>query len=248
MTSQRLARLRSRVGFYGILALDHGLSVGAGAGAPQSMVDDLIRECAPHIGAVVLTYGLARPCTHTGNVPLILQCFGAPDGNQRVQVATVDEALRLDAAAVSVQVDLGHPELSDRIREICLVVASAHAFGMPVLFMVSGFETRNGTAAAHAIRTCQELGADLVKVSIAATQLDSPVAELRAVLVHGPPVLIAGGPHDTQVLQMAASARATGFAGYCIGRNIFEAEHPSGIAKCLYELFTSDGIDKGDNP
>lgn len=234
MVSRRLARLCYKNKFYPILALDHGLTTGSDDAVLLQRKSEIIDSCADSIRGVVLTYGVARS-TSNHNVPLILQCFGAPLDIQKVPVATVEQALRLDAAAVSVQINFDNTNnLSSQIRDISSFLSEAHSTGMPVLFMAAGFDSSDLNRAAEVIRICQELGADLIKIRcvIPEIQVDD-LSNLISAIEQAPPLLLAGGPLHQEIITEVIRATELGFKGFCIGRNIFHAESPSNVAHSL---------------
>ena len=240
MMARRLARIRLDDRFYPMLALDHGLTNGTGDVVPAQNVAGIVESCSQDIGSVVLTYGLAMSNRGHIKLPLILQCFGAPLGLPRVKICTIEQALRLDAAAVAVQIDFAQREhLSCQIREISSFVSEAHAMGMPVLFMTTGAEPKDLDKVSQSIRMCQELGADLIKIRcIVPEHKDSPgAADLILVIKHAPPLLLTGGGVNTEIVTEVTRAKSFGFSGYCIGRNIFKAETPSKMARELRNAF-----------
>ena len=243
MIARRLSRLNLGEAFYAILALDHGLTVGVGEGVPAQRLEDVANDCAGEIGGVVLNYGMASSWASRLRVPIVLQCFGAPLGAQRrVKTASIEQALRLDAAAVAVQLNLALPDVSAQTREICDFVSSAHVMEMPVLFMVSGVNESNLSDVAKSIRVCQELGANLIKVSCKFEQATSSAAkeDMTSIIRHAPPVLIAGGPANADIVSVAREAHRCGFSGYCIGRSIFHADSPRLVAAGLTRAFQSN--------
>jgi DhnA family fructose-bisphosphate aldolase class Ia len=125
LVASRLSRLREGRGHYGLLALDHGLTFGSGQEVSSQPLANVIHACASDIGGVVVTYGMARSCSDLFGVSLVLQCFGSPLGRSRVQIATVQQALVLDAAAVAIQLNLADPDLSSRTREVAAFVSNA---------------------------------------------------------------------------------------------------------------------------
>lgn len=241
-TIRRLSRIRTQ-GFYPILALDHGLTVGFGDGVPPQVTEDLARLCASDVSAVVVNYGIARACADKLELPLILQCFGAPLSNPRRKIATLEQALRLDAAAVAVQLDLRPgTDVSSQTSEIAGFVSDAHSMGVPVLFMASYGDTHDLETVAGAIRVCHELGADLIKVPfrVAEPTSDEALLSLAATISMAPPVLLAGGEPTPDILSRLKQAKRIGFSGYCIGRSIFRAPNPQKAAAEIRAAFYNE--------
>jgi DhnA family fructose-bisphosphate aldolase class Ia len=186
-----------------------------------------------------MTYGLARALDGWPHrLSLVLQCFGAPKGQSKSQIASVSQAITLDAAAVSVQLSWADTELASRLREICAFTSEAHSASLPVLYMIGG--ESNTSALPHAIRVCQELGADLIKINCSLDNFMCDHEDVKSVLRYGPPVLMAGGAVSQDIFQFAQNAARLGFSGYCVGRNIFHANDPSDVVVQLNTIFSNE--------
>jgi fructose-bisphosphate aldolase/2-amino-3,7-dideoxy-D-threo-hept-6-ulosonate synthase len=85
---------------------------------------------------------------------------------------------------------------------------------------------------AHAARIGAELGADIIK-----TNYTGSIESFKQVTESCPaPVVIAGGPKcksSQEVLQTTFDALKAGAAGLSIGRNVFQCDSPTAIAKAL---------------
>lgn len=232
-----MRRLLGRRKHYSLLALDHGLTFGRSKDSVPLTLNLLLDQCRDHIGAIVTTYGVGRTLDkRPSNLPLVIQCFGAPEGRSRCQVASVEQAVLLDAAAVSVQLNWSDSDFGARLREIGMFTGEAHSVGMPVLYMVNGEGTTSELT--RTIRVCHELGADMVKVNCSLDKYNCASVDILAVVREGPPVLMAGGSQKDNICQMARNAVKLGFAGYCVGRNIFNSKDPSAVAAQLEKIFS----------
>ena len=238
----RLARLRTEQGAYLLLALDHGLS------APVAGLEDLGRwvELASRhrLSGVVLHRGMVARSPLLGRTSLVLQTFGLPDAGAsrlgRVPVATVEDALRLSADAIAVQLCVDGADRQHVVEKVAAMVSAADAAGLPVLFMVTVDDPARVDAGrlAFAIRACTELGADLIKVPLPRPDLPPDgVAALKRAILAAPPVLAAGGPRSADLDAQLAAAVALGFRGACIGRNVFQAAWPELVLGLLHERF-----------
>ncbi len=227
--------------FWSILALDHGLTIGHGASVSVFALPDLLSDCQEHISATVMTYGLARLIRSHNKIPLIVQCFGAPLGHPKFQVCSVEQVLNLGAKGVAVQVDfsLSEETLHYQLRSVAILVGEAHKENLPVLFMINSQEGVDLTQLSHSIRFCIELGADLIKArcNVLDISQQEDYAEFKAFLGASPPVLLAGGAANNNILSEISVAREIGFSGYCIGRNIFNASNPQTMARMLREAW-----------
>jgi DhnA family fructose-bisphosphate aldolase class Ia len=237
MLVNRMRRLQGGRAHYSLLALDHGLTFGRTGDSVPLPLNPLLDQCSNHISAFVTTYGVGRTLINwPHNLSLVLQCFGAPEGLSRRLVATVEQAVLLDAAAVSVQLNLSDIDFGARLREISTFTADAHSVGMPVLFMVGGRSTASELH--RTIRVCQEMGADLIKVHCSIDKFACINNDVKSAIREGPPVLLAGGVVRDDIFELARSAVQLGFSGYCIGRNIFNSNSPSQVVAQLEMIFS----------
>ena len=124
------------------------------------------------------------------------------------------------------------------------VAEECEVFGMPLLAMMypRGPKIQNEHApevVAHAARIGAELGADIIK-----TNYTGNIETFKTVIESCPvPVVIAGGPKCKsiqEVLQTTFDALKAGAAGLSIGRNVFQCENPTQIAKALSAIVHED--------
>ena len=217
-----------------IVPLDHGMTVGPIQGIQD--IDGTVAELSRGgADAVIMHKGLARSVESCGGVSrtaLIVHLSAstslAPGGNTKGIVGTVEEALRLDADAVSIHVNIGDDNERQMLEDAGRIADDCDRWGMPLLMMLyaRGPRIKDSFApdmVAHCARVGAELGADLVKVSYTGS-VDSFADVVRACSV---PVLIAGGERmdsTCAILQMVHDAMLAGAAGLSIGRNVFQ--HP----------------------
>lgn len=236
-------------GFWSILALDHGLTVGHSDSVTIHKIPKLLEDCESTVGSVVMTYGLARYIGGRKKMPMIIQCFGAPLGHPKVQVCSVENALEIGAKGVAVQVDfsLKSENMLDQLRSIAKFASQAHSENLPVLFMVAPHEMSEPQELSHSIRFCIELGADLIKVRCNTLELNHEARiEFKDLLRSSPPVLLAGGAAHNNITEEVAMSRKIGFSGYCIGRNIFKADNPGEMSQELRNAWQNNTINIGE--
>jgi fructose-bisphosphate aldolase/2-amino-3,7-dideoxy-D-threo-hept-6-ulosonate synthase len=225
-----------------IVPMDHGVTVGPVKGLVdmQGIVSKLLLG---GVDAVVINRGIAKR-VDTGNAGLIVHLSGitrhCPDPNNKVQICSVEDAVRLGADAVSVHVNVGAPQEAQMLATLGSVAYECDSLGIPLLAMMypRGPKIKNPHDAelvAHAARLGAELGADVVK-----TNYTGDTDSFREVVAGCPvPVIIAGGPKaDTarDVLRMVHGSLKAGGAGLSIGRNVFQYEYPTKIVKALSAL------------
>lgn len=238
--SRRLGRLRAPSGRYLWLAIDHGLTYGQVDGLTDlPRLFSLAR--APELDAVVVNRGLATTLAPDAPAGLVLQAFGKPatagESSAKVPTCRVEDAIRLGADAISVQLDLGGPALAHAIHAVSLTISDAAAYDIPVLIMVTPERGEEAwRAVADALRVCVELGADLIKIGLPAELLAADpdrIAALRAAVEGSPPVLLAGGAHGDGLPRRLALARELGFRGACVGRSVFQDPEPGAVLSKL---------------
>jgi len=228
-----------------IVPMDHGLTMGPIPGLEDmtSIVDEVAKG---GVNAIVLHKGIVR-AGHRGygkDIGLILHLSGStslgPNPDNKVQVATVEDAIRLGADAVSVQVNIGAANEPEQLHSLGEIAETCAGWGMPLFVMMypRGPKIKNSLdpeMVAHAARVGAELGADIVKVPYTG-DVDSFRKIVRGCPV---PVVIAGGPKmktERDVLQMTADAIKAGAIGISIGRNIFQHRNPTAMVRALVRI------------
>lgn len=222
-----------------IVPMDHGVTVGPVTGLVnmQEIANKLLHG---GVDAVILHRGVAKH-VDTGNAGLIVHLSGitklGPNPNNKVQVCSVEEAVRIGADAVSVHVNVGAEQEDKMLAKLGRVADDCDRYGVPLLAMMypRGPKIQNPHAVdvvAHAARLGAELGADLVKTNYTGNS-ETFKEVVRSCYV---PVIIAGGPKvETvrEVLQMVHDSIKAGGAGLSIGRNVFQHENPTLMVKAL---------------
>jgi len=225
--------------------LDHGISIGPIPGLidMKQTVSDVVEGGAT---AVLMHKGIV-PQGHrtTGHdVGLILHLSASTDigvsSNNKVLVATVEEALKLGADAVSVHINVGAEAEPQMISDLGMVSRQCMEWGMPLVAMAyaRGPKISNSfdpEAVAHAARVAMELGADIVKCNYTG-DIDSFRDVVKGAIV---PVIIAGGPKtdsDLELLEMVHGSLEAGGRGVSIGRNIFQHSNVRGIMRAVSDI------------
>jgi fructose-bisphosphate aldolase/2-amino-3,7-dideoxy-D-threo-hept-6-ulosonate synthase len=229
-----------------IVPMDHGVTIGPVQGIVNMLgiVDKLLLG---GVDAVVINRGIAKN-VDTGNAGLIIHLSGitvhCPDPNNKVQICSVADAVRLGADAVSVHINMGAKEEAQMLSTFGKVACECDDFGMPLLAMMyprgPNIKDPNATdVVAHAARLGAELGADIIK-----TNYTGDVESFKEVVNGCPvPVIIAGGPKAEtaqDVLRMVKDSVTAGGAGLSIGRNVFQHEDPTKMVKALSAIVHKD--------
>ncbi len=224
-----------------IVPMDHGVSLGPIEGLVD--VAKTINEVAEGgANAVVVHKGIV-PIGHRGygkDIGLILHLSAStklsPDPNDKVLVATVEEAIKLGADAVSVHVNVGSETEARQLEKLGNVARECAEWGMPLLAMMyprgNGINQFDEKAVSLAARVGAELGADIVK-----TNFTGSVESFRKVTKGCPvPVVVAGGEKTNspkELLRMVEMAMDAGARGVAIGRNIFQARNPRKMTRAI---------------
>jgi putative autoinducer-2 (AI-2) aldolase len=143
----------------------------------------------------------------------------------------MEDAVRLNAAAVAVQVFIGGEHETQSVHNMTRLVDQGQQYGIPVLAVTAvGRElTRDARYLRLATRICAELGAHVVKTYYCAEDFDTVTAACPV------PVVMAGGKKlpELDALTMAYRAITEGAAGVDMGRNIFQSEHPAAMIQAV---------------
>ncbi|MCP2163661.1 2-amino-3,7-dideoxy-D-threo-hept-6-ulosonate synthase [Goodfellowiella coeruleoviolacea] len=244
----RLRRLsRQRDGRHLFVPLDH--SVSDGPVVPNQGWDALVRDVAMGgADAVIVHKGRARAIDPEllGDCALVVHLSAgtahAADVNAKVLVGEVEDALRLGADAVSVHVNIGSDTEQRQLADLGAVAGSCDAWNVPLLVMAYARGPRVASShdpalLAHVVNIAADLGADLVKTSMAL-----PVERMAEVTGSCPiPVLAAGGPADgADLVAHGHAAMAAGCRGLAVGRRIFSAPNPLSLVRRLAEVVHQD--------
>ncbi len=236
---RRLGRIFQDDGRTVIVPMDHGVTIGPVTGLVnmQEIIDNLQ---AGGVDAVVLHRGIAKH-VDIMKAGLIVHLSGSTrlstDPNTKVQVCSVEEALKIGADAVSVHINVGAQKEERMLEKLGKVADKCDKYSVPLLAMMypRGPKVQSEHApdlVAHAARLGVELGADVIKTNYTGN-IETFKEVVRACNV---PVIIAGGPKaDTvrEVLQMASDSIDAGGSGLSIGRNVFQHKNSALMVKAL---------------
>ena len=226
-----------------IVACDHGMISGPDQGI-ERMATTLDKVIAGGADAIMASYGTAvRFAGKLARVGLVLRIDGAasilgPKGGAGAQFYTVEDALRLGADALCVTAFPGSPVEEATLKVLAQVIRQAHAWGVPVMaeMVPGGFDSepehRTVETVSISARVAAELGADWVKVPY----VDGFERVVETCYV---PVVVLGGPAKAEpraTLDMVRAAMDAGAAGAIVGRNVWKAEDPTGMAASLVSI------------
>ncbi len=217
-----------------MLAIDHGYFQGPTTGLER--IDINIVPLVPFADALMLTRGVLRttiPSSATKGI--VLRASGGPSilkelSNEQIAV-DIEDALRLNVAAMAVQVFIGGDFETQSVHNMTRLVDLGNRYGIPVLGVtaVGKNMTRDARYFRLACRICAELGAHFVKTYYISEGFETVTASCPV------PVVMAGGKKlpELDALEMAYRAVDEGAAGVDMGRNIFQSEAPEAMIQAV---------------
>ena len=229
-----------------MLAIDHGYFQGPTTGLER--VDLSILPLLPYADALMTTRGMVRSTVPPASrVPIVLRASGGPSvlrdlSDERLAVS-MEDAARINAAAVAVQVFIGGEHETQSVRNMTRLVDAGQRYGIPVLAVTAvGTElTRDARYLRLATRICAELGAHFVKTYYCAEDFNTVVSACPV------PLVMAGGKKlpERDALTMAYHAIENGAAGVDMGRNIFQSDTPQAMIRAIRAV-VHESVKPGD--
>ena len=220
-----------------MLAFDHGYVQGPTTGLER--IDLNIVPLAPYADALMLTRGILRTCippSYRGGI--VLRASGGPSilkelSDEELAIG-IDEAVRLNASALAVQVFVGGEYETKSIHNLTRLVDMGNRAGIATLGVTAvGKElVRDARYIRLATRICAELGATFVKTYYVSDGFDTVTAGCPV------PIVMAGGKKlpELEALRLAYSAIQEGAAGVDMGRNIFQSEYPQAMIQAVRKV------------
>ncbi|MEM0969191.1 MAG: 3-hydroxy-5-phosphonooxypentane-2,4-dione thiolase [Verrucomicrobiota bacterium] len=219
-----------------MLAFDHGYFQGPTTGLER--VDQTILPLEPHCDCLMLTRGIQRAVIPASTQKAIaLRASGGtsmarPDFlSDEVIACDIEDALRLNACVLAVQVFIGSENEKATIHNMTRLVDQANRYGLAVMGVVAVGREMERTPKYFrlATRIMAELGAHLVKCYHTDEDFETITSCCPV------PIVIAGGKKrpELDALQMAYDACEQGASGVDMGRNIFQSDAPVAMMKAV---------------
>ena len=225
-----------------MLAVDHGYFMGPTSGLER--IDVNINPLLPYANTLMCTRGVLRSMVPpTFNKGVVLRASGGPSilkelSDERIAV-DMEDALRLNVAAVAVQVFVGGEFETQSVHNMTRLVDAGNRYGMPVLGVTAVGKqlVRDAKYMRLATRMCAELGATYVKTYFVEKDFETVTAACPV------PIVIAGGKKlpEKDALTMAYRAVQQGAAGVDMGRNIFQSAYPTAMIQAVNKV-VHDGM------
>jgi len=214
-----------------MLAFDHGYFQGPTSGL--EILSERIAPLVPSADAIMLTRGALRTSIPAEtSAGIVLRASGGPSilreelSDEHLAIS-MEDAVRLNAAAVAIQVFIGGQNESRSVRNMTRLVDEGQHLGVPVLAVTAvGKEmVRDARYFRLATRIPAELGAAFIKTYYVEEGFETVVASCPV------PIIIAGGRKlpELDALTMARRAIDEGAAGVDMGRNIFQSAAPAAM-------------------
>jgi putative autoinducer-2 (AI-2) aldolase len=224
-----------------MLAVDHGYFLGPTSGLER--IDVRIVPLLGYADTLMCTRGILRSTIPpTFNKGVVLRASGGPSilkelSNEHIAV-DIEDAIRLNAAAVAVQVYIGAEFETQSVHNMTRLVDMGNRYGIPVLGVtaVGKDMARDAKFMRLATRMCAELGASYVKTYFVEEGFESVTAACPV------PIVIAGGKKMPEIdaLTMAYNAVQQGASGVDMGRNIFQSDAPEAMIQAVRKVVHED--------
>ncbi len=222
-----------------MLAFDHGYFQGPTTGLER--VDQTILPLEPHCDCLMLTRGIQRSIIpSTTQKAIALRASGGtsmarPEFLSDENVAcSIEEAVRLNASVLAVQVFIGSEHEKQTIRNMTTLIDQANRYGIAVMGVVAVGTAMERTPKYFrlATRIMAELGCHMVKCYYTAEEFDTITSVCPV------PLVIAGGKKlpEKDALQMAYNAVQQGASGVDMGRNIFQSDAPVAMIRAVRKI------------
>jgi len=232
----RLSRLIKSDGHCFFLPIDHGYFQG-----PTRKLENPARTIKPLISyadGLFVTRGVLRASVDPQNSPpIILRVSGGAsiigkDLSHEGVTTSVQDALRLNVAAVGMSIFVGSDYEHDSLMNLGKLVDECENYGLPVMAVTAvgkELEKRDARYLALCCRIAAEYGSTVVK-TYWCENFDKVVDGCPV------PVVMAGGPKvdtELQVLEFVHDGMEKGAIGVNLGRNIWQSDYPVPAIKAL---------------
>lgn len=232
----RLSRLIKADGRCMFLPIDHGYFQG-----PTTKLEkpaETIRPLVSYADGLFVTRGVLRACIDPAtSPPLILRMSGGSsiigkDLAHESITTSVQEAIRLNAAAVGMSIFVGSDYEHESLVNLGKLVNDCENYGIPVMAVTAvGKELakRDARYLALCCRIAAEFGAKVVK-TYWCKDFDKVVNGCPV------PIVMAGGPKcetEMEVFEFVHDGIQNGAIGLNLGRNVWQHQYPVPMMKSL---------------
>ena len=244
----RLSRLIKEDGRCQFLPIDHGYFQG-----PTSSLEkpsETIKDLLPYADGLFVTRGVLRSSVPSNSqTPIILRVsggtsiIGADLANETI-TASIEEIIRLNAAAVGISVFVGSEYEKQTLTNLARLVDQCENFGIPVMAVTAvgkELEKREARYLALSSRIAAELGARIVKTYYCPEDFEKVTGGCPV------PIVIAGGPKcetEFEVFEFVYDGIQKGAIGVNLGRNVWQNPHPVPMMRALNAIIHNNSTPK----
>jgi fructose-bisphosphate aldolase, class I len=233
------------------ITLDHAIARGVLPGLVD--VESAVASVAAgRPDAITLQKGIASrifsPKYAANDISLIVKATSYSPFHPALDTptATVEEAVRLGADAISVGMLVGGANQAEQLTHLSSVARDAEASGLPLAAHIyprgEGLqgERQSVKNVQYAVRAGAEVGVDIVKTEY--TGSAESFAEVVQAAYPAKVVLAGGSPGGElrDYLQMTADALAAGAAGFTYGRFVWQHPQPDRVVEALRLMVHQD--------
>lgn len=222
------------------MPIDHGYFQGPTTGLEQP--GETVRPLLPYVDALFCTRGVLRAAINAAiDKPIVLRASGCvsiigKDLADEEVTTSVEEIIRVNAAAVGVSVFIGTEYERQTLKNLTDLVNACENYGIPVMAVTAvgkELEKRDARYLGLCCRIAAELGARVVKTYWCEKDFDKVVNGCPV------PVIMAGGPKcetEKEVFEFVHDGMQKGAAGINLGRNVWKTPFPVAVAKALQAI------------
>ena len=220
-----------------MLAFDHGYIMGSTSGLER--LDLILPDLLEEVDCIMGTRGAIRTCVPPiYNKGVALRCSAGAsvlDDDMSFEVigVDIDDAIRMNASCMAIQTFIGAPGQKDSIENLVKTIDAGNRYGIPTLGVVAVGKDMERTTKFFllATRMLAEFGCQIIKTYYC-EDFEKVVAACPV------PLVVAGGKKlpEKEALTLVYNAISKGAAGVDMGRNIFQAENPKAMARCVGKI------------
>ena len=224
-----------------MLAFDHGYFQGPATGLER--IDLSILPLVPYADVLMCTRGVLRSVIPPSSTkPVVLRCSGGQSilkelSNETIAV-DIDDAIRLNVAAITTQIYIGAPYEHDSIKNLIKLIDDGNRYSIPTMAVtgVGAEMARDARYFLLATRIAAELGAHYVKSYYIEDGFEKVTSACPV------PIVIAGGKKlpELDALTKAYRSINEGAAGVDMGRNIFQSDAPVAMIQAVAAVVHND--------
>ncbi|MDR0551732.1 MAG: 3-hydroxy-5-phosphonooxypentane-2,4-dione thiolase [Spirochaetaceae bacterium] len=226
-----------RTGNTVMFAFDHGYFMGSVSGLER--LDLLMPKLIPHVDVLMATRGALRTSVKPNfrkGIALRVSSGSSmlnDDLSHEVIAVDIEDAIRMNADALAVQVFIGADGQLSSIDNLSRVINAANRYSIPALGVVAVGKNMERTSQYFklATRIVAEMGASIVKTYYC-DNFDEVAAACPV------PIVVAGGKKlpEKEALTMAYQAIQGGARGVDMGRNIFQSAYATAMADAVSRI------------